>query len=131
MQDKNDPSFKFTVSFALNLTQQQAEPVPVVTERSGKRLLVGRYVLARDNKPCYVRSISSQGKLKIVDIFSKIDQTVDVDQVRLIETAGVNVFQLGDKEPIQVQQAEYEWQLQIKTNDKRLLNQIASKIQVR
>ena len=96
--------------------------MPVVTERSGKRLLVGGYVLSRDNTPLYVRSINQKGTLRVVDIFSKKDGALDVSQVRLAETSGVNVFQLGDQEPPQVQQAEYEWQLQIKTNDKRLLN---------
>ena len=76
--------------------------MPVVTERSGKRLLVGGYVLSRDNVPLYVRSINNQGKMRVVDIFSKKDATVDLSQVRLAETSGVNIFQLGDQEPIQV-----------------------------
>lgn len=80
--------------------------------------------------PYYVRSVDNQGTLRVRNIFEKKDLNVHVQDVRLIERSGVNVFEL-DKEPALVKNAEYDWIQTISTKDKRQLNQILSKIQIR
>jgi len=58
---------------------------------------VGKYVLYQ-GKPAYVRSLSGNAYIDIVETISKRERKVHVQNVSLIETHGVNVFKY-DKEP--------------------------------
>jgi hypothetical protein len=55
---------------------------------------------------------------------------VSADSVRLIEKSGVNVFQLN-QEPTLINHCDFDWVIEVMSKDKRLLNQIMSKIQIR
>ena len=83
-----------------------------ISERSGKRLLVGRYVLYQ-GKPAYVRSLDGNETIDIVETISKRDRKAHVQDVSLLETHGVNVFKLG-AEPSIVRASRYEWTMVLK-----------------
>lgn len=55
---------------------------------------------------------------------------VHFSNLELIETSGVNVFQL-DKEPEFMAHSQFNWIIQMKVTDKKMLNTIISKIQYR
>lgn len=120
---------RFSVTFALSKTQANDSPVPSVTERAGKRLLVGRYCLV-NNRPAYVRGLTGGQVVDVIETFSKRERKIDVKDISLLETSGVNVFKL-DQEPDLIRQCQYEWILELKVKEKRMLNQIMSKIQIR
>lgn len=69
-------------------------------EREGKRLLVGRYALY-DSRPAYVKGLSGDHKVEIIETIQKKERKVDVSSLALLETSGVNIFKL-DQEPLMV-----------------------------
>lgn len=93
-----------------------------MSEAYGKRLLVGRYVLYQ-GRPCYVRSVRANGMLEIIETISKIERKVNIQNISLIEKYGVNVFKLGF-EPQMIQKSNYDWIIDLKVYDKRILNSI-------
>jgi hypothetical protein len=97
-----------------------------MTERQGRRLLIGRYVLFQ-GKVAYVKNLLGNGLIEIVEIVSKKDRTIHWKNVTLIETHGVSVFKL-DKEPLIVSKSRYDWIIDLKVSDKKMLNCIHSKI---
>lgn len=72
-----------------------AEYVCPPTEKFGKKLLVGRYVLY-NHKVAYVRAVHSNGTVDIVETQAKKDRTIPVNHphLQLIENFGVNIFKL-------------------------------------
>ena len=69
-------------------------------EREGKRLLVGRYALY-DSRPVYVKGLSGNHQVEIIETIQKKERKVDVSSLALLETSGVNIFKL-DQEPLMV-----------------------------
>lgn len=100
-----------------------------VSEPYGHRLLVGRYVLYQ-GRPAYVRCARANGMLEIIETISKIERKVTIQNVSCIERYGVNVFKLGN-EPQVVQKSKFDWIIDLKVSDKRILNAIQQKIQFR
>ena len=67
--------------------------------------------------------------VEIVETISKMERKVKIDNesLELLERQGVNVFDLN-QEPQKVKNCQYDWIINMKVGDKRVLNQIQSKI---
>lgn len=67
--------------------------------------------------------------VEIVETISKMERKVRIDNesLELLERQGVNVFNLN-QEPQKVKNCQYDWIINMKVSDKRVLNQIQSKI---
>jgi hypothetical protein len=59
-----------------------------------------------------------------------VKQGVKIKKVKMIEHAGVNVFEL-DALPKAVQEATFAWTIEMTTRSKRLVNMIRSEVQNR
>lgn len=81
-----------------------------------------------------MRSVSADGLVEIIETVPKNerdrDRRVPLSQLELIERGGVNVFNLND-EPELVKLSHYDWIVNVTVADKRILNAIVSKIQIR
>ena len=102
---------QFEIRFSVSSIDPVTEGLEI-SERSGKRLLVGRYVLYQ-GKPAYVRSLDGNETIDIVETISKRERKVHVQNVSLLETHGVNVFKL-DAEPSIVRASRYDWTIVLK-----------------
>ena len=102
---------RFEIRFSVSRIDPVIEGLEI-SERSGKRLLVGRYVLYQ-GKPAYVRSLDGNETIDIVETISKRDRKAHVQDVSLLETHGVNVFKLG-AEPSIVRASRYDWTMVLK-----------------
>ena len=74
-----------------------------------------------------MKSLSANKQVQIIDILSRNETTVPVSELTLIESSGVNVFDLNS-EPEFVQSSTYAWILNMRVHDKTLVNRISSKI---
>lgn len=89
-----------------------------VTERSGKRLLVGRYCIYDKNRLCYVKKIKGDGTVDIIETITRSEHKVHYSEISMMETQGVNVFVLG-KEPKIIKNSTFKFTINLKFNVKK------------
>lgn len=129
LSDKFDGVYKVKFSVAnapYNASQQNECP-----ERVSKRLLVGKFAIYK-GKPVFVKNISSDRRITVINTISKQAQTIQLpdNDFKLLEKSGVNVFSV-DKVPEFFKAQKHAWRLKIITSEKRLLNVIHEKIRFR
>mmetsp|Transcript_5079 Transcript_5079/g.7691 ORF Transcript_5079/g.7691 Transcript_5079/m.7691 type:complete len:154 (+) Transcript_5079:1740-2201(+) len=115
---RDEDGLSYEVTFSI---QELVAPEEVTaTELMGKKLLVGRYVLY-SSKVCYVKNLSADGGIELVEVISKKERRVTCQAVDLIEDYGVSVFSF-DREPELLKTSVFDWIIEMKVTDKRLLN---------
>lgn len=74
-------------------------------------------------KVIFVKNIAFDRKVTAKEIHTKIDQVIELpdEDFKMIENCGVSVYP-SDKIPDFYKNQNFEWKLNIKTKDKRLLN---------
>jgi len=128
----DDQGNEYMITLSVESLEFENEERIENSEYLGKRLLIGRYVMY-DNRAAMVTGLHFRKTRTFVDIIERLtlqEEKVDLGQVKLLENTGVSIFNLK-KEPYMVKYSEYDWIVDLEVEDKRILNLIHSKIQMR
>jgi hypothetical protein len=98
-------------------------------ERSGKRLLIGRYCLIDKKKPYRVTSLNSNGTVNLKHVVNPNDilSNIALSKITLIEKSGVNIYDLKNL-PSYVENSNYAWVIEFSSSNDRVINIISSGI---